>query len=132
MEVSGIFHKVHGPWCSLTADYDADGRWGYCNEGLPTWGGTGQNAPCWFNYIYNGEEYDQCINEGDHATEDATWCSTTRNWDNDQMWGYCGSPPAGATGKHGSSPEGATGKLGRLNWFALYVNPHGKNCCPNC
>ena len=40
-------------------DYDADARWGYCNEGLPTWGGTGNNAPCWFNYIYNGTEHNK-------------------------------------------------------------------------
>ena len=36
-------HK-HGAWCSLTPDYDADQKWGYCQPGPPTTGGTGRDG----------------------------------------------------------------------------------------
>ena len=36
-------HK-HGAWCSLTPDYDVDQKWGYCQPGPPTTGGTGRDG----------------------------------------------------------------------------------------
>ena len=84
------------PWCSTTADYDKDKKWGYCGNGNKTHDGTGPDGAgseglCWFPYQFNGVFYDKCITEGKHV-EGKLWCSMTASFDTDGLYGFCGQP----------------------------------------
>ena len=40
-----------------------------------------------FPYTYNGEQYNSCTDVNSRKL----WCSTTRDYNADQKWGYCQS-----------------------------------------
>ena len=50
-----------------------------------TCGGTGNGGSCVFPFIYKGLTWNSCTTYG----RQRPWCSTTNNWDNDKLWGYC-------------------------------------------
>ena len=47
--------------------------------------GNGHGACCVFPFIFNGTNYNECV-KGD---TDEFWCATTRNYDEDKLWGNC-------------------------------------------
>ena len=51
-----------------------------------TTGGTANGATCQFPFIYKDALYYQCTGI-DHKGR--SWCSTTYNFDIDQLWGNC-------------------------------------------
>ena len=53
--------------------------------GVETNGGNGENFCCVFPFNYRGVDYFRC------TTTDAEepWCSVTRNYDRDGLWGNC-------------------------------------------
>ena len=52
-----------------------------------TYGGTGNNAPCNFPFLYRGNAVYECIANNHNGT---LWCATTYNYDVDFLWGNCG------------------------------------------
>jgi len=58
-------------WCSLTADYSADYKRGYCKQ------------ECHYPFVARGRTY----NEGECV--DQYWCSTTANYDTDHSYIQC-------------------------------------------
>lgn len=40
-----------------------------------------------FPFTYNGEDYNSCSN----VDSGRLWCATTKDFDTDNKWGYCGS-----------------------------------------
>lgn len=78
------------PWCSTTADYDKDKKYGFCpSELLYTFDGNADGAPCVFPFTFLGEEYDSCTTEG--RSDGYRWCATTDNFDQDKKYGFCPS-----------------------------------------
>uniref|UniRef100_A0AAX7U958 Matrix metalloproteinase-9 n=1 Tax=Astatotilapia calliptera TaxID=8154 RepID=A0AAX7U958_ASTCA len=78
------------PWCSTTADYDKDKKYGFCpSELLYTFDGNAGGAPCVFPFTFLGEEYDSCTTEG--RSDGYRWCATTGNFDQDKKYGFCPS-----------------------------------------
>uniref|UniRef100_A0A669D5L0 Matrix metalloproteinase-9 n=1 Tax=Oreochromis niloticus TaxID=8128 RepID=A0A669D5L0_ORENI len=104
------------PWCSTTADYDKDKKYGFCPSErkldtvfskanhmsqvtqisgfafvtfLYTFDGNAGGAPCVFPFIFLGEEYDSCTTEG--RSDGYRWCATTGNFDQDKKYGFCPS-----------------------------------------
>ncbi|KAG8446571.1 hypothetical protein GDO86_014139 [Hymenochirus boettgeri] len=76
------------PWCSTTANYDQDKKYGFCpSELLYTYGGNGAEEPCVFPFIFDGKSYNGCTKEG--RQDGYRWCSTTANYDTDQKYGFC-------------------------------------------
>ncbi|XP_068690332.1 uncharacterized protein [Montipora foliosa] len=74
------------PWCSTTANYDQDLKWGNCSLGLETCSiKTTQGKCCHFPFIYRGKVYENCTTKD----YDRPWCSTTANYDQDLKWGNC-------------------------------------------
>ncbi|KAM4622374.1 matrix metalloproteinase-9 [Discoglossus pictus] len=75
-------------WCSTTADYDKDGKYGFCpSELLYTYGGNGDEKPCVFPFVFDGETYNSCTTEG--RQDGYRWCSTTASFDKDRKYGFC-------------------------------------------
>ena len=52
---------------------------------VETEGGTGEDDPCIFPLVYNGNNYYQCIT----ANHDRPWCGTTAQYEQDDLWGNC-------------------------------------------
>ncbi|KAJ8258066.1 hypothetical protein GJAV_G00192790 [Gymnothorax javanicus] len=76
------------PWCSTTADYDRDQKYGFCpSELLYTYAGNSDGAECVFPFIFEGKSYDSCTTEG--RSDGYRWCSTTKNFDQDKKYGFC-------------------------------------------
>ncbi|XP_063315236.1 matrix metalloproteinase-9 [Pelobates fuscus] len=76
------------PWCSTTANYDEDRKYGFCpSELLFTYGGNSNGEPCVFPYIFDGESYSSCTKEG--RSDGYRWCGTTANYDTDKKYGFC-------------------------------------------
>merc|ERR1711988_296818 len=55
------------------------------NKPLPCADPTTDGKCCVFPFVYNGKEYNRCINDNHNSF----WCSTTKNYDNDKAWGDC-------------------------------------------
>ena len=49
--------------------------------------GNAGGANCVFPYIYQGQQYWECIVRP--AVSDYPWCATTGNYDADGLWGNC-------------------------------------------
>nr|BAE25191.1 unnamed protein product [Mus musculus] len=76
------------PWCSTTADYDKDGKFGFCpSERLYTEHGNGEGKPCVFPFIFEGCSYSACTTKG--RSDGYRWCATTANYDQDKLYGFC-------------------------------------------
>ncbi|KAM8947178.1 matrix metalloproteinase-9 [Pelodytes ibericus] len=76
------------PWCSTTADYDVDLKYGFCpSELLYTFDGNSNGEPCVFPFIFSGESYSSCTTEG--RSDGYRWCGTTANYDTDKKYGFC-------------------------------------------
>uniref|UniRef100_A0A8C0GVZ1 Uncharacterized protein n=1 Tax=Chelonoidis abingdonii TaxID=106734 RepID=A0A8C0GVZ1_CHEAB len=78
--------QSHGaqPWCSTTANYDTDQRWSSCPDTLL---GGNSEKPCTFPFWYKGRRYTACTRDDSKRP----WCATTRNYDADHKWRYCGT-----------------------------------------
>jgi len=77
-------------WCATTSNYDVDGQWAFCpDRESATHGGTGNgdDSPCHFPFIFNGDSYESCTIVG--RDDGRTWCSKTANYDIDKKWGFC-------------------------------------------
>ncbi|XP_077307887.1 epididymal sperm-binding protein 1-like isoform X1 [Lithobates pipiens] len=86
-------------WCATTADYDTDGKWGYCScKLINTVDGTAKGLPCVFPFTYKSKSYSYCT--GDGTSDGRPWCATTPNYDKDGKWGYCSC-------KNGCKPDEA-------------------------
>uniref|UniRef100_A0A8C4SD43 Matrix metallopeptidase 9 n=1 Tax=Erpetoichthys calabaricus TaxID=27687 RepID=A0A8C4SD43_ERPCA len=98
------------PWCSTTADFDKDKKYGFCPSErkfclisvlylkqascstvflavLYTYGGNSNGDKCVFPFVFLGETYDKCTTEG--RTDGYRWCATTSNFDKDMKYGFC-------------------------------------------
>ncbi|XP_020023644.1 matrix metalloproteinase-9 isoform X1 [Castor canadensis] len=76
------------PWCSTTADYDTDRRFGFCpSERLYTEHGNADGKPCVFPFIFEGRSYSACTTQG--RSDGYRWCATTANYDQDKLYGFC-------------------------------------------
>merc|ERR1711937_140097 len=53
------------------------------NNGIAVY--TVEGDACVFPFVYRGLSYDECIK----SSHDASWCSTTSNYDYDKKWGMC-------------------------------------------
>ena len=53
--------------------------------GVETAGGNGENLCCVFPFNYRGIDYFTCT----AADSEEPWCSITRNYDRDGLWGNC-------------------------------------------
>ena len=53
--------------------------------GVETTGGNGENLCCVFPFNYRGIDYFTCTT----ADSEEPWCSITRNYDRDGLWGNC-------------------------------------------
>ncbi|KAL2104041.1 hypothetical protein ACEWY4_000909 [Coilia grayii] len=90
------------PWCSTTADYDKDKKFGFCpSELLYTIDGNSNGAECVFPFVFLGETYNGCTTEG--RTDGYRWCATTKNFDEDKKYGFC---PSRDTAVIGGNSEG--------------------------
>nr|XP_057939626.1 matrix metalloproteinase-9-like [Doryrhamphus excisus] len=90
------------PWCATTADFNRDGKYGFCpSELLYTFGGNANAAPCVFPFVFLGTEYNGCTTEG--RNDGYRWCSTTDNFDKDKKYGLC---PSRDTAVSGGNSEG--------------------------
>ncbi|KAK2851325.1 hypothetical protein Q5P01_007601 [Channa striata] len=90
------------PWCSTTADFNRDKKFGFCpSELLYTFGGNADGAECVFPFIFLGEKYDSCTTEG--RSDGYRWCATTNNFDRDTKYGFC---PSRETAVIGGNSEG--------------------------
>uniref|UniRef100_A0A8C4YGT5 Fibronectin type-II domain-containing protein n=1 Tax=Gopherus evgoodei TaxID=1825980 RepID=A0A8C4YGT5_9SAUR len=76
--------QSHLPWCATTADYDTDQRWSYCSD---TMLGGNSEEPCMFPFSYKGKLYTACT----MVDSKRPWCATTRNYEVDHKWRYCGT-----------------------------------------
>ena len=54
---------------------------------VPTSGGNAGGANCVFPFIYQGQQYWECIVRP--AVSDYPWCATTGNYDENGLWGNC-------------------------------------------
>ncbi|XP_054848608.1 epididymal sperm-binding protein 1-like [Eublepharis macularius] len=67
------------PWCSVTENYDLNGRRISCKDSDP--------RPCYFPFKYEDRFYCSCTRKG--TTDDHLWCSTTPDYDEDSQWKSC-------------------------------------------
>ncbi|XP_062058367.1 matrix metalloproteinase-9 [Lepus europaeus] len=89
-------------WCSTTADYDTDRRFGFCpSERLYTQDGNADGKPCEFPFIFQGRTYSACTTDG--RSDGHRWCATTASYDKDKLYGFCPTR-ADATVVGGNSP----------------------------
>ncbi|XP_062388351.1 cartilage matrix protein-like [Sardina pilchardus] len=52
---------------------------------VPTVNGNAEGAPCVFPFVYLGTVHRKCTT----INHDKRWCSTTSNFDEDELWGEC-------------------------------------------
>ncbi|CAK6447873.1 unnamed protein product [Pipistrellus nathusii] len=75
-------------WCSTTADYDTDRRFGFCpSERLYTEHGNSDGKPCVFPFTFEGRSYSACTTDG--RSDGYRWCATTADYDQDKLYGFC-------------------------------------------
>ncbi|MEE6523673.1 hypothetical protein FKM82_022677, partial [Ascaphus truei] len=75
-------------WCSTTANYDQDRKYGFCpNRDTAVIGGNSQGDPCAFPFTFLGKMYQACTSDG--RGDRKLWCATTSNYDQDRQWGFC-------------------------------------------
>ncbi|XP_036900080.1 matrix metalloproteinase-9 isoform X2 [Sturnira hondurensis] len=75
-------------WCSTTADFDTDRRFGFCpSERLYTQHGNSDGKPCVFPFTFEGRSYSACTTDG--RSDGYRWCATTANYDQDKLYGFC-------------------------------------------
>ncbi|XP_068118031.1 matrix metalloproteinase-9 [Hyperolius riggenbachi] len=75
-------------WCSTTANYDKDRKYGFCpNRDTAVTGGNSAGDPCAFPFTFLGKTYDQCTSDG--RGDGKLWCATTSSYDRDRKWGFC-------------------------------------------
>ncbi|XP_030067918.1 matrix metalloproteinase-9 [Microcaecilia unicolor] len=75
-------------WCSTTANFDQDKKFGFCpNRDTAVTGGNSQGDPCVFPFTFTGKTYSSCTSEG--RGDRKLWCATTSNYDTDKKWGFC-------------------------------------------
>ncbi|KAK1157658.1 hypothetical protein AOXY_G23793 [Acipenser oxyrinchus oxyrinchus] len=90
------------PWCSTTANFDTDKKYGFCpSELLYTFSGNSDGAECVFPFVFLGETYNKCTTEG--RSDGYRWCATTSNFDKDKKYGFC---PSRDTAVIGGNSEG--------------------------
>ncbi|KAG5282130.1 hypothetical protein AALO_G00052560 [Alosa alosa] len=90
------------PWCSTTADYDKDKKFGFCpSELLYTFDGNSNGAACVFPFVFQGETYNGCTTDG--RSDGYRWCATTNDFDKDKKYGFC---PSRDTAVIGGNSEG--------------------------
>ncbi|ELK04255.1 Matrix metalloproteinase-9 [Pteropus alecto] len=76
------------PWCSTTANFDTDRRFGFCpSERLYTQHGNADGKPCVFPFTFEGRSYSACTTDG--RSDGYRWCATTANYDQDKLFGFC-------------------------------------------
>lgn len=51
------------------------------------YGGNLEGVCCMFLFMYNGDDYNSCIN----VDSSRLWCVIMKDYDIDNKWGYCGS-----------------------------------------
>ena len=61
-----------------------------------SYGGNGGGAACVLPFIYQGSSVSKCVAND----KSQLWCSTTSNYDRDQLWGYCSGAYLNATLKN--------------------------------
>lgn len=64
----------------------------YLAPRIKTTGGTGNGSDCVFPFIYEGASFTTCIYRPTTTGTQASFtlfCATTRNLDQDGLWGYC-------------------------------------------
>uniref|UniRef100_A0A6I8PWC3 Matrix metalloproteinase-9 n=1 Tax=Xenopus tropicalis TaxID=8364 RepID=A0A6I8PWC3_XENTR len=75
-------------WCSTTADYDQDQKYGFCpNRDTAVIGGNSQGEPCVFPFTFQGKRFNSCTTDG--RDDRKLWCATTSSYDQDRKWGFC-------------------------------------------
>nr|XP_034991084.1 epididymal sperm-binding protein 1-like [Zootoca vivipara] len=77
------------PWCSLTADYNADLQWTYCEPSGP--GEVAESPPCIFPFIFKRQFYHSCTTDG--RRDKKPWCATTGDYDTDKKRKLCPEEP---------------------------------------
>uniref|UniRef100_A0A670ZKK9 Fibronectin type-II domain-containing protein n=1 Tax=Pseudonaja textilis TaxID=8673 RepID=A0A670ZKK9_PSETE len=65
-------------WCSLTANYNTDHKWRYCEPS--------ETPSCIFPFIYHGKSHYSCTKVG---SLNSPLCATTANYDKSPQWKYC-------------------------------------------
>uniref|UniRef100_A0A670JGU6 Fibronectin type-II domain-containing protein n=1 Tax=Podarcis muralis TaxID=64176 RepID=A0A670JGU6_PODMU len=73
------------PWCSLTADYNADLQWTYCPDEVA------ESPPCIFPFIFKRQFYYSCTTDG--RRDKKPWCATTGDYDTDKKLKLCPEEP---------------------------------------
>ncbi|XP_074873909.1 epididymal sperm-binding protein 1-like [Carettochelys insculpta] len=81
------------PWCATTPNYEADRKWRYC--GTAGIGGTSDNSPCVFPFIYKNQTYHSCTAVAEPLGR--PWCATTANYNKDRLWRFCISQAYGGS-----------------------------------
>ncbi|XP_031550527.1 epididymal sperm-binding protein 1-like [Actinia tenebrosa] len=85
------------PWCSTTANYDTDKKWGNCAGFAKSGVETTRGESCAFPFIYRGVVYNSCTT----AVHFLPWCSTTVNYDKDKKWSNCAGFSSGVSTESG-------------------------------
>lgn len=123
-------------WCSLTTNFDEDGKWGFCL--VPTYGGTTPGAACSFPFWSHSVEYTACTTDGGRGGNGGgsrPWCATglTSHLDLDgpAEWGYC-SDGSETERSWGSKCSCAAGFAGDRCQSACYSDSFGKDCLEAC
>eukprot|EP00056_Hartaetosiga_gracilis_P016133 m.3989 g.3989 ORF g.3989 m.3989 type:complete len:3037 (-) comp3783_c0_seq1:271-9381(-) len=90
------------PWCG-TAVVATAHDFGFCSSHVvKTYGGNANTAThtasCAFPFVFKGKTYTDCITSAASGRSgDNPWCSTTVDYDNDGLWGFCELPTYGGT-----------------------------------
>ncbi|XP_074067316.1 matrix metalloproteinase-9 [Macrotis lagotis] len=79
-----------GPGIQGDAHFDDDEFW-TLGKGVVvrTRFGNAEGAPCHFPFFFEGHSYSSCTDAG--RSDGLLWCSTTADYDKDQLYGFCPS-----------------------------------------